>query len=38
MQGGVIDTQRAATMVLDEFRGAKFAKITLERVEDIGLA
>ena len=38
MQGGVIDTQRAATMVLDEFRGAKFAKITLERVGDIGLA
>lgn len=38
MQGGIVDTQRAATMVLDEFRGAKIARITLERVEDVGLA
>ncbi len=30
MAGGVIDTLRTATMLLDEFRGAKIGKMTLE--------
>ena len=30
--GGVIDTERASIMVLDEFRSAKLGKITLEQV------
>ena len=30
MGGGEIDTERAAVMLLDEFRAAKFGKITLE--------
>lgn len=29
--GGEIDTERAAVMLLDEFRGAKIGRITLER-------
>ena len=31
MKGGVIDIERAAIMVLDEFRGGKLGRITLER-------
>ena len=32
ISGGNIDTERAAIMVLDEFRGAKLGNITLEKV------
>ncbi|MCC8023522.1 MAG: ribosome biogenesis GTPase YlqF [Clostridiales bacterium] len=32
--GGAIDTERAAVMVLDEFRGGLLGRITLERPED----
>lgn len=32
ISGGEIDTERAACMVLDEFRAGKLGKITLERV------
>ena len=31
--GGVIDTERAAKILLDEFRGCKLGRITLERAE-----
>lgn len=31
MPGGVIDTERAAIMLLDEFRGGKLGRITLEK-------
>lgn len=34
VSGGEIDTERAAIMVLDEFRGAKLGRITLEQVND----
>jgi ribosome biogenesis GTPase A len=30
MKGGIVDTERAAIMVLDEFRGGKLGRITLE--------
>lgn len=33
ISGGDCDTERAAIMLLDEFRGAKFAKISLESPE-----
>lgn len=33
MAGGVINTERAAAAVLDEFRSARLGRITLERVE-----
>ncbi len=33
MRGGVLDTERAAAIVLDEFRGGKLGKITLEMPE-----
>ena len=33
LQGGVYDTERAARIVLDEFRGGKIAKVTLDKVE-----
>lgn len=33
ISGGEIDTERAAIMVLDEFRSAKLGKITLEKVQ-----
>ncbi len=33
ISGGEIDTERAARMILDEFRGGKIGKITLERPE-----
>ena len=31
ISGGEIDMERAANMILDEFRGAKIGNITLER-------
>ena len=31
LSGGVLDTERAARIVLDEFRGGRIAKISLER-------
>ncbi|MCR5809100.1 MAG: ribosome biogenesis GTPase YlqF [Clostridiales bacterium] len=33
LSGGVFDTERAARIVLDEFRGGKIAKISFERPE-----
>jgi ribosome biogenesis GTPase A len=30
MKGGVVDTERAAIIGLDEFRGGKLGRITLE--------
>ncbi len=35
VKGGEVDTKRAATIMLDEFRAAKMGKITLEVPEDI---
>ena len=35
MSGGEINHQRTADTLLDEFRGAKIGKITLERPEDV---
>lgn len=35
ISGGEIDTERAANMVLDEFRGAKIGNITIETPQDI---
>lgn len=34
ISGGEIDTARASTMILDEFRAGKLGRITLERVKD----
>ena len=34
MAGGVVNTERAAAAVLDEFRSAKLGRITLERAEE----
>lgn len=34
IRGGETDTERAANMLLEEFRTSKLGKITLERVED----
>ena len=34
ISGGEIDTERAAAMLLDEFRGARLGNITLEKPED----
>ena len=34
MSGGVINTERAAAAVLDEFRSARLGHITLEKAED----
>jgi ribosome biogenesis GTPase A len=34
VSGGVVDMQRAAVLVLDEFRGGKIGNITLETPED----
>lgn len=34
ISGGEIDTARASTMILDEFRAGKLERITLERVKD----
>lgn len=35
ISGGEINTERTATMVLDEFRGGKIGKITLERPNEL---
>ncbi len=35
VSGGEIDTERAAKILLDEFRGAKLGKITLEKPENM---
>lgn len=35
ISGGEINTERAAIMVIDEFRGAKIGKISLESPEDV---
>ena len=35
VRGGEADTLRASVMVLDEFRGGKIGRISLERPEDI---
>ena len=35
ISGGEIDTERASIMVLDEFRGGKLGRITLEFPEDV---
>ena len=35
ISGGEIDTERAANILLDELRGCKIGKITLEKPEDI---
>ena len=35
ISGGEVDTERAASMVLDEFRGAKLGRITLELPENM---
>ena len=34
ISGGEVDTERAAITVLDEFRGGKLGRITLEKPED----
>ena len=34
MKGGEADTERAARIVLDEFRAGKIARVTLERPEE----
>ncbi len=33
ISGGVPDTERAAVMLLDEYRGGKLGRLTLEQVE-----
>jgi len=35
ISGGEINTERAAIMVVDEFRSSKIGRITLEKIEDI---
>ena len=35
ISGGEIDTERAAAMLLDEFRGGKIGRITLERPNEL---
>ena len=35
MRGGEVDTERMARILLDEFRGGKLGRFTLETVEDI---
>ena len=32
MRGGVVDTERASVMLLDEYRGGKLGKITLDGI------
>ena len=34
MRGGEVDSERAANMLLEEFRNCRLGKITLERAED----
>ena len=36
MSGGVVNSSRCAEMLLDEFRGAKIGRITLELPEEVG--
>ncbi len=36
MSGGVVDTERAAVMVADEFRASKLGRISLEKPEESG--
>lgn len=33
ISGGEVDTERIATLLLDEFRGAKLGRVTLDRIE-----
>lgn len=35
LPGGVIDVERASTMLLDEFRGGKLGRVSLEKPENI---
>lgn len=35
LSGGVVDTERAAATVLDDLRGARLGRITLERPEEV---
>ena len=35
MSGGAVNTERAAIMLVDEFRGAKLGRISLERPEEV---
>ena len=35
MRGGEVDTQRMARILLDEFRGGKLGRFTLETPEDL---
>ena len=35
MRGAEVDTERMARILLDEFRGGKLGRFTLETVEDI---
>lgn len=37
ISGGEVDTERCALMLLDEFRGCKIGRISLERPSDFGL-
>ena len=34
IRGGETDTERAAAMLMEEYRNCKLGRITLERVED----
>jgi asparagine synthase (glutamine-hydrolysing) len=35
LSGGALDVERASRIVLDEFRGGKIAKVTLDRIPEI---
>ena len=35
ISGGEVDTERMSRVLLDEFRGGKLGRFTLERPEDI---
>ena len=35
MSGGAVNTERAAIMLVDEFRASKIGRISLERPEDL---
>ena len=37
MRGAEVDTERMARILLDEFRGGKLGRFTLETVEDVAL-
>ena len=34
LPGGVLDTERAARIVLDEFRGGRIARVTLDAIPE----